>query len=122
MYLTLSSQDDEVTNGPAVRRFRQGSTATYAYFIYNGESAVRKSQLTVQTRIFRDGQIIVSNQPAAINMQGQTDPQRIMAVHRLELGKEMSPGIYILQMIVKDSTDKQKPRVASRWIDFEIVK
>ncbi len=120
MSLTSSSQDDEVITGPAVRRFRQGSTAAYAYFIYNANAAGRTSQLTAQTRIFRDGKMIVSNEPAAINMQGQIDPQRIMAVHRLELGKEMPAGTYVLQVIVRDSTEKQKPRVASQWIDFEI--
>ena len=120
MSLTSSSQDDEVITGPAVRRFRQGSTAAYAYFIYNANAAGRASQLTAQTRIFRDGKMIVSNEPAAINMQGQIDPQRIMAVHRLELGKEMPPGNYVLQVIVRDSTERQKPRVASQWIDFEV--
>jgi hypothetical protein len=34
----------------------------------------------------------------------------------------MAAGDYVLQIIVTDSADKQKPRVASQWIDFEIVK
>ena len=53
-------------------------------------------------------------------MQGQTDPQRIRALHPLKVGKEMAPGNYVLQIIVTDLSDK-KPRVASRWIDFEVV-
>jgi VWFA-related protein len=117
--LNISSQDDEITTGPAVRRFHQGSTAAYGYLIYN--AAGRGAQLTSQTRIFRDGRMIVSNDPTIINMQGQTDPQRIRALHHLELGKEMAPGNYVLQIIVTDLSDK-KPRVASRWIDFEVVK
>ena len=107
--------------GPAVRRFRQGSTAAYAYFIYNANAAGRTLQLTAQTRIFRDGKMIVSNEPSAINMQGQVDPQRILALHRVELGKDMAPGTYVLQIIVRDPMEKQKPRVASQWIDFEVV-
>jgi len=118
--LNINSQDDEVTTGPAVRRFHQGSTAAYAYLIYNAKTAGRAVQLTSQTRIFRDGRMIVSNNPTVINMQGQTDPQRIRALHHLELGKEMAPGNYVLQIIVTDLSDK-KPRVASRWIDFEVV-
>lgn len=117
----FTSQDEEVTTGPAVRRFRQGSTAAYAYLIYNASAAGRAAQLTSQTRIFRDGQVIVSNNPAVINMEGQADPQRIVAFHPLKLGKEMSPGNYVLQVIVTDLSEK-KPRVSSRWIDFEIVK
>jgi VWFA-related protein len=118
--LNIGSQDDEVTTGPAVRRFHQGSTAAYGYLIYNANAAGRAAQLTSQTRIFRDGRMIVSNNPAVINMQGQTDPQRIRALHHLELGKEMAPGNYVLQIIVTDLSDK-KPRVASRWIDFEVA-
>lgn len=118
--LNVSTQADEVNTGPAVRRFRQGSTAVYAYFVYNGNAAGRTSQLTTRTRIFRDGKIIASNEPSAINMQGQTDPQRIVAVHRLSLGKDMAPGNYVLQIVVTDLSEK-KPRVASRWIDFEVV-
>jgi VWFA-related protein len=119
--LNLNSDDDEVTTGPAVRRFHQSSTAAYGYLIYNANAAGRTAQLTSQTQIFRDGQMIVSNNPTVINMQGQTDPQRIRALHHLEVGKEMAPGNYVLQIIVTDLSDK-KPRVASRWIDFEVVK
>jgi hypothetical protein len=115
-------EGDEVITGPAVRRFSPGSTAAYAYAIYNANTAGRAGQLTTRTRIFRDGQMIVSNEPSAINMQGQIDPQRIIAIHRLELGKEMVPGNYVLQIIVTDLSDKQKPRVGSQWIDFEVVK
>lgn len=118
--LNVNSQDDEVITGPAVRRFHQGSTAAYGYLIYNANAAGRAAKLTSQTRIFRDGRMIVSNNPTVINMQDQTDPQRIKAFHHLELGKEMAPGNYVLQIIVTDLSDK-KPRVASRWIDFEVV-
>jgi VWFA-related protein len=119
--LIASTQDEEVLTGPAVRRFRQGSTAAYTYYIYNANNAAGTPRLTSQTLIFRDGKPIVSNQPSPINMQGQTDPQRILALHRVELGKDMAPGTYVLQIIVRDPTDKQKPRVASQWIDFEVV-
>jgi len=33
----------------------------------------------------------------------------------------MAPGEYVLQIIVKDLV-KEKPRVATQWMDFEIVK
>ena len=61
--------------------------------------------------------------PAKINLNDQrrTNPQRIRALHPLKVGKEMEPGNYVLQIIVTDLSDK-KPRVASRWIDFEVVK
>jgi hypothetical protein len=109
---------DVVATGPAVRRFHQGSTATFVYMIYNANAA---SQLTAQTRLYHDGKIIFSPDPVAVSTQGQTDPQHITSGGRLQLGSAMAPGDYVLQVVVTDSTDKQKPRVISQWIDFEIV-
>jgi hypothetical protein len=34
----------------------------------------------------------------------------------------MVPGEYVLQLIVTDALAKEKRRVATQWIDFEIVK
>jgi len=110
---------DDVATGPAVRRFHQGSNAVFAYMIYNGNQS---PQLTAQTRIFHDGKIIFSPDPIPIRTEGQTDPQHLATGGRLQLGTDMAPGDYVLQIIVTDSADKQKPRVASQWIDFEIVK
>jgi hypothetical protein len=38
------------------------------------------------------------------------------------LGSEMTPGEYVLQVIVTDVLRTDKYRVTSQWIDFEIVK
>jgi hypothetical protein len=54
--------------------------------------------------------------------QGQSDPRRLTNRASLPLAADLAPGDYVLQIIVTDSADKQKPRVASQWIDFEIVK
>jgi hypothetical protein len=35
---------------------------------------------------------------------------------------DLVPGDYVCQIIVTDGPDNSKPRVASQWIDFEIVK
>jgi len=37
------------------------------------------------------------------------------------LGPDLTPGNYVLLVAVKNTTDPKKPRVASQWIDFEIV-
>jgi VWFA-related protein len=110
---------DDVRTGPAVRRFHQGSTADFGYMIYN---ASQTSKLMAQMRLYHDGKIILSPEPAAISLGGQTDRRRLTNRSRLQLGSEMTPGGYVLQIIVTDSADKQKPRVTSQWIDFEIVK
>ena len=34
----------------------------------------------------------------------------------------MTPGEYVLQIIVTDALAKEKHRTATQWMDFEIVK
>jgi hypothetical protein len=110
---------DQAGTGPAVRRFHQGTNAVFAYMIFNGN---KSAQLTAQTRVFREGKMIFSSDPVPVSVQGQTDPQHLANGGRLQLASDMLPGDYVLQIIVTDSADKQKPRVASQWIDFEVVK
>lgn len=116
--------DDETGNGPAVRRFQQGSTLVFVYAVYNGlpDQITHLPQLTTQTRIFRDGKPIFIGDPTTIDVQGQTDPQRITTGARLQLGPGLPPGEYVLQIIVADGLAKEKSRTATQWIDFEVVK
>jgi VWFA-related protein len=109
----------DVRVGPAVRRFHQGATADFGYMIYN---ANHTSQLTAETRLYHDGKMILSPYPLAISLPGQTDPRHLTNRGSLPLTSDMVPGDYVLQIIVTDSASKPKVRVASQWIDFEIVK
>ena len=113
-----SGATDEVSAGAAVRRFHQGSTASFVYMIYNANQA---TQLTAQTRVYRENKLVLTPEPMTVNTQGQT-PQGLTTGGRLQLGTDLATGDYVLQIIVTDSSDKQKPRYTSQWIDFEIVK
>ena len=122
---TATEQDSEdiVISGPAVRQFRQGDRLIYGYSIYNASDVTaRLSQLTAQTRIFRDGKPVFTGETTAIQVNSQADYKRIPNVGRLQLGPEFQPGEYVLQVIVTDASTKGKPLLASQWIDFEIVK
>jgi hypothetical protein len=105
--------------GPAVRRFPQGTNLIFIYGIYNASTNAPK--LSAQTRIFREGKEILSGTPMVLDLQDQPDLKRIASAARIQLGKQMDPGEYLMQIIVTDSS-QQKPRVASQWIDFEVIK
>ncbi|MFN2577473.1 MAG: VWA domain-containing protein [Pyrinomonadaceae bacterium] len=115
-------QDDGLETGPVVRQFRQGSTVRFAYAIYNANAAGRLAQLTSQIRLIRDGKLVLTGKPKPINVTGQSDPQRLTDVTTLMLGTDLAPGDYVCQIVVVDSFEKDKPRVATQWIDFEVVK
>jgi VWFA-related protein len=110
--------------GAAVRRFRQGMVLNFGYLIYNAQldRASARPQLQTQARLFRDGKPVFTGKIAAFEMGNQTDLERLFAGGRLQLGSELTPGEYVLQVIVTDTLANEKYRTATQWIDFEIVK
>jgi VWFA-related protein len=116
--------EGEITAGPAVRQFRQGSNLIAVYAVYNAllDKTTNLPRLTAQTRIFRDGKSIFVGNATPLDIQGQTDLQRLMAGSRFYVAPELSPGDYVLQITVEDHLGKEKTRIATQWIDFEVVK
>jgi len=76
--------------------------------------------LAAQIRMFRDGKIVFTGDPAPLNFQGQTDLQHLRNTARFQIDSKIEPGDYVFQIIVTDAA--KKPRVATQWIDFEVVK
>ncbi|HEX8128092.1 MAG TPA: VWA domain-containing protein [Pyrinomonadaceae bacterium] len=109
---------------PAVRRFRQNSNLAFAYAIYNArlDKATRLPQLTTQTRIFRDGAPVFSGEAVPLKFTSLPDPKRLDLGGSLNLGAALPPGEYVLQIVVTDLLATGKHRVATQWLDFEIVK
>ena len=106
---------------PAIRRFRPGAVFGYSYKIYNAEldKATRQPKLTVQVRLYRDGQVVLDGAPAAAQLEPQTDMLRINDFGFLRLQPQMLPGEYALQVVIRDL---QTNKTASQWIDFEVVR
>jgi hypothetical protein len=104
----------------AVRRFRSGTTASYGFVVYNAHLEKDRPQLESQIHIFREGQPVITGKPKPIDPGPQTDMQRLIAGGALRFGPELPPGDYVLQVAVTDALAR-KGRVATQWIDFQIV-
>lgn len=109
--------------GPGVRRLRRGMIMEFDYMIYNAQldRATQRPQLQTQVRLFRDGQQIFAGDALPFDPQGQNDLKRLNAGGRLQLGTDMAPGDYVLQVIVTDLLAKDKARTTTQWIDFQIA-
>jgi hypothetical protein len=109
---------------PGSRTFQRGTNLMFGYAIYNAQldKSNIQPQLTAQTRIFRDGRLVYTGEPAALSVTGQPDLQRITAGGRLQLSADFPIGEYVLQIVITDSSNKDKPRTATQWIDFDVVK
>jgi hypothetical protein len=73
-------------------------------------------------RLFRDGKEIFTGRVQPLDAGNQLDLKRLTASGALQLGTDMTPGEYILQIIVTDPLAKDKYRTATQWIDFEVSK
>jgi hypothetical protein len=113
------SQGDPQT-GPAIRRFHSGAMLEYGYEVYNTrlDKATRLQQLQSQVRLFRDNQLVFTGKVLAL--KGQLDQKRLVAFGQFPLSPSLTPGDYVLQVIVTDSLAKEKNSIATQWIDFEI--
>jgi len=118
------SEEGDIFSGPAVRQFHQGVNLIAVYAVYNAllDQTAHLPQLTAQTRIFHDGKPVFTGDPAPLDAQAQKDLQRIFTASRVHLGPDLVPGDYVLQIIVEDHLGKEKTRIATQWIDFEVVK
>jgi hypothetical protein len=94
----------------------------YGYEIYNAKIiAAQKSILNTQIRMFRDGKMIFEGKQIPLDLSGQTDLERIKAVGAINLGNGMPAGDYVLQIIVTDTLAKEKSKIATQFVQFEIV-
>jgi VWFA-related protein len=108
---------------PVVRRFKRGMVLEFNYLIFNArlDKASMRPQVQTQVRVFREGKPIFTGNPKPFDVSNQTDPRRLVAGGALLLGAEMTPGEYVLQIVVTDFLAKDKNRTATQWMDFEIT-
>ncbi|HKC64157.1 MAG TPA: hypothetical protein VKB86_10985, partial [Pyrinomonadaceae bacterium] len=121
---TESEEFNDPQSTPAVRKFHGGMLMQFNYVIYNAQldKATKLPQLQTQIRLFKDGKEVFAGKAQPFNPANQLDLKRLSAGGVLQLGTDMTPGEYILQVVVTDPLAKDKYRVATQWIDFEIVK
>jgi len=119
---TIDESDPNAS--PAVRQFNLGLIMVYGVLVYNAQldKSTAKPQLQTQMKLYRDGREVFTGKEVALDAGSQPDLKRLGATGAVQLGTQMDPGEYVLQVIVTDLLRKDKYRVASQWIDFEIVK
>lgn len=114
--------DLDSANSAAVRYFRQGESLRYSFVIYNPHlDPSGQPQLQTQVRVFRDGQPVFTGRVQRFALNNPPDVSRLSAASAIQLGGDMTPGEYVLQVIVTDLLAGDKHATATRWVDFKIV-
>ena len=108
---------------PAVRRFHSGMYLNYAFFIYDAHSEKGSApQVSTQVILFHDGKPVFTGDQSPMKTTGQADIKRLIGGGILQLGSDLEPGDYVLQVIVTDALADKKHQTATQWMDFSIVK
>jgi len=109
--------------GPAVRRYRPGQGIVYGYAVINPKMTGPAKEFRVgsQLRVFRNGKLFYTGTYSHTLSKSEPDPTRLVGGGVLSLGSQLSPGEYLMQIVVTDeNAGKKKPPVA-QWVDFEVV-
>jgi len=119
-----SSQNNDPEAIPAVRHYKQGTQLEYGYLIYNAQldKSTRKPRLSTQLRLFRDGKQVFAGSEIPFDATNQTDLKRLVASGALILGTDLTPGEYVLQLVVTDTLADKKYRTVTQWMDFDVIK
>ena len=119
-----STEESDPTANTSVRQFHTGTALVYALTIYNAgtDKTTGKPNLTIQARLFRNGELVFTGNEVSFDIRDQADPKRFGGGGAIQLGTSMTPGEYVLQIVVSDLLAKNKRGVATQWMDFEIVK
>jgi hypothetical protein len=112
---------EDVTGGAARRSFRRGTLLVYGCEIINAKTgASQHPELEVQARLFHDGEQVLAGKTMLATAGGASDPQRLTASGVMSLGRDMTPGEYVLQVIVTDKLAQSRFNTATQSMDFEI--
>lgn len=105
----------------AVRRFRGGSSVAYAFGVYNARAhkADGRPRLSASLLLFRDGRR-VAEVPIRVDSPLEAQEGVTAVSGSLRLSPRMEPGLYTLEVLVKDELRPKKESLALQWIDFEI--
>jgi hypothetical protein len=116
-------EEGNAETSAAVRHFKGGNLMSYAFYIYNAKlDATSHPQLMTQVKLFHNGAEIFTGKETQFSPGQQTDMQRLVAGGAIKLGTDLTPGDYVIQVVVTDMLADQKHRVVTQWMDFQVIK
>jgi hypothetical protein len=118
---TVADARDDVQPSPNVRRFSRDGVIDYGAFVFNPalDSKTGKPQLTMQLEVYRDGKVVHQLEPRQIPHGEAASPKRLECGGRLKL-TGLTPGDYLMRLVVTDQLANQKYARAEQWMDFSV--
>lgn len=121
--ILLYEVDPAATNNPrqlsATRVISRKKDLRYAVIVYNAKLDGNKPQAHSQLIISQDDRMLFQEPSQPVQTPGSS-PGQLVKVGQLGLSK-VSPGRYVLTLIVTDPLTDKKRQIVSRSVDFTVV-
>ncbi len=106
-----------------VGRVKPGGSFEYAFQILNPrrDPATERPRLQTQVRFWRGRTAVYEGPRTPLSPEGRAG-ERVAAGGRLDLGADLEPGDYGLQVIVTDTLAPADRHVATQWARLEVVR
>lgn len=106
----------------AVRSFNRGTVLRYGVEILNAKASMNPADaLRIQARVFHDRQPVFEGPETPVDMAGLATGRGLSYTGAIELGTGLLPGDYVLQLIVTDGAAQKKKRIATQYVQFEVL-
>lgn len=105
----------------SLRRFKRGSVLRFGTELYNAKlPSLSQAKIYMQARVFHDRELVFENKEQPINLEGQNSSEPVYT-DAVQLGENLLPGDYVLQIVVTDGLAKDKKRIATQYVQFEVI-
>ena len=103
------------------RKFKRGTVLRFGSEIYNAKlPSLQQAKITLQPRVFHDRQLVFEGKEQPLNLEGQNIEAPVYT-DAVALGENLLPGDYVLQIVVFDNSAKGKKRIATQYVQFEVI-
>ena len=122
--VSQASTPTAVLANPSARRFVVNSDLYFGFVVYNAalNQATQLPILTIEAKLFRDGNPVGPPSEIPIELKNQADLSRLFVNGSLRLNPALEPGDYYLQVVITDKVTRAKQSVITQWVDFQVVK
>ncbi|MDM7922062.1 MAG: VWA domain-containing protein [Pyrinomonadaceae bacterium] len=105
----------------AFRRFRRGSVLRFGVEALNAAAREGTSNLTIESRVFHDRKLVFTTNTRSLASTVDPASGLLSYTDAVELGKNLLPGDYVLQIVVSDPSAKKSRRIATQYVQFEVL-
>jgi VWFA-related protein len=105
----------------AARTFHRGTILRFGVELLNlKNSGNKQSDLRIQSRVFHDRDLVFQSKETKPDLNSLSPTGSYLHNDAIELGQNLLPGDYVLQIVVIDQAAKKK-NVTTQYVQFEVI-